>query len=79
MDSLNAPQAGIYLLSETQTAELLGLSIRTLQSWRLRGGGPPFAKVGRAVRYRRSDLELWLEQRLRVSTSDPGPGQRARS
>jgi predicted DNA-binding transcriptional regulator AlpA len=81
VDTSDSSQAKIYLLSETQTAEFLGLSTRTLQGWRLRGCGPAYIKVGgRAVRYRRSDLELWIEERRRESTSDPGPAaQGARS
>ncbi|WP_309940699.1 helix-turn-helix transcriptional regulator [Tardiphaga robiniae] len=49
------------LLTETQVGHLLGLSIRTLQSWRLRRAGPLFVQVGRAVRYRRRDLLAWIE------------------
>lgn len=49
------------LLREELAADLLGLSIRTLQSWRLRRAGPPFVQVGRAVRYRRRDLIAWIE------------------
>jgi hypothetical protein len=49
------------LLTEHATAEILNLSIRTLQSWRLRRAGPPFVQVGRAVRYRRRDLIAWID------------------
>ena len=49
------------LLTETVAADILNLSIRTLQSWRLRRTGPPFVQVGRAVRYRRRDLIAWIE------------------
>ena len=31
------------------------------------GNGIPFIKVGRLVRYRRSDLEAWLESRTQNS------------
>ena len=31
---------------------------------RERGPGPPFIRIGRAVRYRISDLDEWLENRL---------------
>jgi hypothetical protein len=48
------------LLREEIAAELLSLSVRTLQSWRLRKAGPPFVQVGRAVRYRRRDLLAWI-------------------
>jgi predicted DNA-binding transcriptional regulator AlpA len=53
-------------------AQFLGLSPRTLESWRLTGGAPAYIKVGRRVRHRRSDLEAWLDARRRTSTSDPG-------
>lgn len=57
------------LLNERQVAELTGMSARSLQSWRLRGGGPAFVKLGRAVRYRRADVTAWVESTLRTSTS----------
>jgi hypothetical protein len=40
----------------------------TLEAWRCRGGGPPFLKLGKAVRYRRADLENFMESRLRMNT-----------
>ena len=63
------------LLTEGQADEVLNVSIRTLQAWRLRGGGPRFARLGggRAVRYRNSDLAAYIEARTVASTSDPGP------
>lgn len=61
-------------LTEAQVAEILGISPRTLQAWRYRGGHTPaFVKLGRTVRYRRSDLDAWIEERRRKSTSDSGP------
>jgi hypothetical protein len=49
------------LLREQDAADLLSLSVRTLQSWRIRMAGPPFVQVGRAVRYRRRDLIVWID------------------
>lgn len=49
------------LLKEEVVKDLLNVSIRTLQSWRLRRVGPPFVHVGRAVRYRRRDIIKWIE------------------
>lgn len=59
-------------LKEDQVAELLGLPVRTMQSWRLRGGGPEFYKIGRSVRYKRSDLDEWLANRKASSTASHG-------
>lgn len=44
----------------------------TLAKLRLRGGGPAFCRIGRAIRYRRSDLDDWLLSTSRQSTSDTG-------
>lgn len=57
------------LMTETQASEFLQMSVRTLQAWRLRGGGPSFAKAGRSVRYRRRDLLAWVDARMTDSTS----------
>jgi hypothetical protein len=57
-------------LNENQAAEFLGVSVRTLQAWRVRGGGPPYVKIGRAVRYQRRALVLFQEQHTVTSTSE---------
>ncbi|TMI99690.1 MAG: helix-turn-helix domain-containing protein [Alphaproteobacteria bacterium] len=49
------------LLTELQASEILNLSTRTLQAWRLRHAGPAFIQAGRAVRYRRRDLCAWID------------------
>lgn len=56
------------LLSETPAADYLDASPLTLRDWRKRGRGPAFVKIGRNVRYRREDLDAYIEAR-RV---DPG-------
>ncbi len=62
------------LLYPAEAAYLLGLSVRTLEQARLKGGGVPFVSLSRrAVRYRRRDIIEFIEARLRKSTSDPGP------
>lgn len=66
--------AGKVFLSTPQAAELLGLSPRTIEKWRVTGGGPVFHKFGSRVLYSQEDLERWAEGRRRRSTSDPGPG-----
>jgi Helix-turn-helix domain len=49
------------LLTEVDAADLLSLSVRTLQAWRIRECGPAFVRAGRAIRYRRCDLITWIE------------------
>jgi hypothetical protein len=58
------------LLRTGQAAKRLGLSERYLEILRVRGDGPPFVSFGRCVRYRPSDLDVWVGTRLRRSTSD---------
>ena len=68
-----APAELDQLLTEPEAAAFLNFSPRALQAWRVRGGGPPYVKIStRAVRYRKSDLDRWIEERLRTSTSDAG-------
>jgi hypothetical protein len=50
-------------LGEAEVARRTGLSRRTLQSWRLRGSGPPFAKTGRRVLYPVRELDEFLRTR----------------
>jgi excisionase family DNA binding protein len=59
-------------LSNREAADYLGLKAATLNKWRVFGDGPPFIKVGHLVRYRKADLDAFLQSRLRRSTSDPG-------
>lgn len=49
--------------TEMQAAAFLGVSVRTLQGWRHRGGGPDFVRCGRLVRYQRRALVDFIEQR----------------
>jgi len=55
-------------LDSDQAAQYIGLKRTTLEAWRCRGGGPKFAKLGRAVRYRKADLDDWIESRIRENT-----------
>lgn len=65
------------LLTTKEAADYLSLSTTTLEKFRVYGGGPQFVRLGRAVRYRDADLATWIEDRVRVSTSDDGKGRRA--
>jgi hypothetical protein len=57
-------------LNETQTAGLLGVSVRTLQAWRVSGGGPRYCKIGRSVRYQRRVLVEFQQEHTVSSTTE---------
>ena len=58
------------MLTGREAAALLGLSVRTLESARVKGGGPPYRKLFNSVRYERRALLEWAAARTRRSTSD---------
>ena len=60
------------LLFPAEAAYLMALSERTLEGLRVRGGGPVFFRLQRAVRYKRGDVVAWINKRRLQSTSDLG-------
>jgi excisionase family DNA binding protein len=38
------------------------IPVKTVYQWNSKGTGPRAAKIGRHVRYRRVDVEAWIEQ-----------------
>lgn len=53
------------LLEPKTLAKMLGLTVRALEAWRLRGEGPSFIRISsRCIRYRRQDVEAWLAARF---------------
>ncbi len=59
------------LFNEGQASEYLGnIPTKTLQRWRLEGSHLPYVKLGKAVRYRQEDLDSYVNDNLRRSTSD---------
>jgi len=58
------------LLTQREAAAQLRLSQRTLERFRVSGGGPTYVKAGRLVRYREQDLEKWIDSRVVGSTSE---------
>lgn len=51
------------LLSTEALAEYLGVPIKTVYTWNSEGSGPRRIRVGKHVRYRRSDVDAWLDAR----------------
>jgi excisionase family DNA binding protein len=55
----------VRLLTTDDVAELTGLSVETLAQWRSQKKGMPYVKISRnCVRYRQSDLDGWLAERI---------------
>lgn len=59
-------QQGDRLLTVKDLADYLGVPVATIYAWRYRGEGPPGFRVGRHIRFRRADIEQWIERQLRV-------------
>ncbi|RWG78546.1 helix-turn-helix domain-containing protein [Mesorhizobium sp.] len=56
-------------LRTDDAARYVGISPSTLSKMRLRGEGPPYAKIGkRIVVYNKDDLAEWLGSMRRVAT-----------
>lgn len=62
-------------LDTRQAAAYLGphISHRTLEDYRVRGGGPIYCRLGRHVIYQTDDLDAWLASKRRQSTTVPAP------
>ncbi len=56
-------------VTTAQAAEILGIAEGTLTTWRCtRRTELPYLKVGRCVRYKRSDIEVWANFQRRGGT-----------
>ena len=60
-------------LTPIQAAKYLGIREGALRLWRSEGKGPRHFRAGeKLVRYRRADLDSWIEARLSAPASAPG-------
>jgi predicted DNA-binding transcriptional regulator AlpA len=57
-------------LSAPEAAEYLNISQSMLAKRRLSGDGPRYSKLGKRVVYSIQDLDSWVKERGRASTSD---------
>ena len=57
------------LLSVQDLAAYLEVPVATLYAWRYRRQGPTGFKVDRHLRYRKSDVDLWINERVQDETS----------
>ncbi|MES3055051.1 helix-turn-helix domain-containing protein [Sphingomonas faeni] len=59
-----------HLLTPQAVAEVLGLTERTLERWRITGEGPRYIKLSRStVRYLPEDLATFVADRIRANTA----------
>jgi len=68
--SHGAGKQGEILLTPKEAALFLRMSASFLAKARMRGDGPRYRKLSRAVRYVRSDLSDWLKACAKTSTSE---------
>lgn len=67
----------IELIPQAAVAEMLGVTVRTLENWRTRRVGPAWTKIGPRVVYRRTSLEKWVRDQEREPVAAlPGHIQR---
>ncbi|GFO68479.1 hypothetical protein GMLC_20580 [Geomonas limicola] len=62
------------LMTEKETAVMVGMSVHWLRRKRWEGGGIPFVKMSTkgAVRYSEETVQQYIETHFRISTSDTG-------
>ena len=64
--SITREQAGAESVSkrfysERDLADVLGVSVKTVQGWRFRGQGPAWRRLCGAVRYPVNEFETWVQ------------------
>lgn len=58
-------------LTPKKAANYVGVSEAVLRLWRSEGKGPRFFRAGeKLIRYRRTDLDSWIEARLSEPTEE---------
>jgi excisionase family DNA binding protein len=50
------------MMTVEAVAEYLGVPVATVYAWNSRGLSPKRYRVGKYVRYRRTDVEAWIDQ-----------------
>jgi hypothetical protein len=71
----NATIGDRAFFTEIELADRWNLSVKALQSWRLKGDGPRFRKFGNRVRYALADVREFEDASVRDSTSSANPNQ----
>jgi len=56
------PQSDDRLMTVDDLADYLGIPVQTVYKQRAEGTGPPGYRIGKYVRWKRSEVEAWLEK-----------------
>lgn len=57
------------MLTQAQVAEMLSVSPKCVEGWRLKGEGPAFYRIGGQVRYEIRDVRAWKRERRQVTNA----------
>lgn len=57
-------RSGETLLTAAELATYLAVPLKTLYAWRYQRKGPPGFRVGRHLRYRRTDVQQWIKGQI---------------
>lgn len=57
----NVPGDPDRLLSVEELAAVVGIPVRSVRQWAVKGTGPRRLRVGKYVRYKASDVRAWLD------------------
>lgn len=60
------------LLTTEEVARLCRVPESTVRQWRYRGTGPKNARIGRGIKYRRSDVVAWMNEQFDGEKEDDG-------
>jgi excisionase family DNA binding protein len=60
------------LMIVREVADYLGVPTATVYTWNSRGTGPKYRRIGRHVRWRRAEVDAWIDSH----TSDEPSGTR---
>lgn len=59
------------LMTPRDAAVYIGVKINTLAVWRMTNRyGLPFVKLGKVIRYRKSDLDEWIDENVSTNRAE---------
>lgn len=59
-------RARMDLITPVELAQSLSIALSTLATWRRKGMGPAYTKLGKQVFYRKSEVDAWIVGQTRA-------------